>query len=89
VGEDGAASARVGGGVWKPSEIRLLAAISLRRPLPAAANHGHRVGHAALDNDNEVAGLFFLCERIFCSVATATPPSQVVSSPTETGVAPS
>jgi hypothetical protein len=70
----GAASVGVGGGVWKPLEIWLLAAISLRRPLPTAANHGHRVGFTALDNDVEVASLFFLYERIFCSVAAATKP---------------
>jgi hypothetical protein len=30
-----------------------------------------------LDDGDEVAGLFFLCERIFCSVAAATkPPAQ-------------
>jgi hypothetical protein len=45
--------------------------IPLRRLL-AAANHGHRVGHAALDDDDEVASSFFLCERIFCSVAVAS-----------------
>jgi hypothetical protein len=76
-GQGDAASVRVGGGVWKPQEIQLLTAISLRRPLPTAANHGHRVGLAALDDDVEVASLFFLCERIFCSVAAATkPPAQ-------------
>jgi hypothetical protein len=38
------------------------------------AIHGHRVGHAVLDDGGEVASLFFLCERIFCSVAAATKP---------------
>jgi hypothetical protein len=61
-----------GGGFRKPLEIRLLEAIPLRRLLPAAATHGHRVGHAALDDDNEVASSFFLHERIFRSVAVAS-----------------
>jgi hypothetical protein len=79
VGRDGATPAGVGGGVSKPPEIRLHAAISLRRPLPAAASHGHRVGHAALDDDIKVASLFFLCVRIFCGVAAASkPPAQPI-----------
>jgi hypothetical protein len=40
------------GGVWKPLEIRLLAAFCLRRSLLAVAVQGHRVGHAALDDDD-------------------------------------
>jgi hypothetical protein len=61
----------VGGGFWKSLEIRLLAAVPLRRLL-AAATHGHRVGHTALDDDDEVASSFFLFVRIFCSVAVAS-----------------
>jgi hypothetical protein len=52
----------VGRGFWKPLEIRLL----------AAATHGHRVGHAALDDDGEVASSYFLFVRIFCSIAVAS-----------------
>jgi hypothetical protein len=68
----GAASTKVGGEFWKALEIWLHATIPRRRLLPAAATQGHRVGHTVLDDDDEVASSFFLCERIFCSVTAAS-----------------
>jgi hypothetical protein len=77
VGQKGAVATRADGGVWKPLEIRLLAVSSLRRTLLAVAIQGHRVGHATLDDDDEVASTFLLCARIFSRAAAATePPAQ-------------
>jgi hypothetical protein len=45
--------------------------ISMRRT-HAAAIQGHGVGRAVLNDDDEIANSFFLCARIFCSVAVAT-----------------
>jgi hypothetical protein len=65
------------GGVWKPPEIRLLAASSMWQTLLAVAIQGHRVGHAALDDDDEVSSIFLLRARIFSRAAAATkPPAQ-------------
>jgi hypothetical protein len=71
VGQDDAASSGAGGGIWKPPENRLLAALPMRQPCLAAAIQGHEVGRSVLDDD-KVASSFFLCVRIFCRVAAAT-----------------
>jgi hypothetical protein len=83
VGQEGAATVEAGGGIWKPPEIWLPMALSLCRPLHAAAILGHMVCCIALDDDYKVASFFFLNGRISCraSAATKPPPSQVVSSP--------
>jgi hypothetical protein len=74
MGQKGAAAIGADGGVWKPLEIRLLVAFSLRRSLLAVAVQGHRVGHAALDDDDEVASTFLLCVSIFSRATAATKP---------------
>jgi hypothetical protein len=77
VGQKGAVATGADGGVCKPPEFRLLAASSLRRTLLAVAIQGHRVGHAVLDDNDEVASTFLLCARIFSRAAAATkPPAQ-------------
>jgi hypothetical protein len=46
VGKGESADAGAGGGLWEPLEIRLMAALTLRRPCHAAAIQGQKVGCA-------------------------------------------